>query len=405
MKQVLILENRIQRYAWGSSTAISELLGKRPPGEPEAELWMSAHPRCPSLVNNAEGAVPLDVLIARHPEEILGRKVAERFGRNLPFLFKVLAAARALSIQAHPSLEQAREGFARENAAGIPIDAPHRNYRDDNHKPELIVALTEFWALKGFRPIDEIVKAFDQIGSRLIAGRLDALRRTPDERTLSEFFQAILTMDGTDRGGLAEEVVGQARTRADEGGHYEWLLTLNDLYPGDVGLAAALLLNLVRLEPGEGLYLPAGELHAYLDGTGIEVMANSDNVLRGGLTPKHIDVAEMLATLSFKVGSPRVVSPRERSRGEWVYPTPADEFELSEIRVDRGARWSSKRERSVEILLCVDGSGVLASSGSDLEMPIAKGVSLLVPAAISDYTIEGPATIFRTAVPGGRPSQ
>ncbi len=399
MKQVLLLENRIQRYAWGSPTAISELLGKRPPGEPEAELWMGAHPRCPSLVNGADGALPLDELIGRHPREILGARVAARFGQKLPFLFKVLAAAQALSIQAHPSLEQACAGFARENAAGIPIDAPHRNYRDDNHKPELIVALTDFWALKGFRPVDEIVDDFGAIGSPAIAAPLDALRGARDESALREFFEAILTMEGRARADLARAVVEQARTKAEEEGHWAWLLTLNDLYPGDVGLASALLLNLVHLEPGEGLYLPAGELHAYLDGTGIEVMANSDNVLRGGLTPKHIDVAEMLATLTFGAGTPEVLSPREMGRGERSYPTPADEFVLTEIRVGSGAGWTSGQDRSVEILLCVDGSGVLASSGSDATLPVKKGTSLLVPAAVTEYRIDGSVTLFRTAVP------
>lgn len=296
MNQVLGLENRIQHYAWGSPTAISALLGKRPSGEPEAELWIGAHPRCPSLAKTADGPVPLDALIAGHPDEILGPKVAARFGPTPPFLTKVLAAAQALSIQAHPTADRAREGFARENAAGVPLSAPHRNYRDANHKPELIVALTDFWALKGF--------------------------------------------------------------------------------------------------------LPTGELHAYLDGTGIEVMANSDNVLRGGLTPKHIDVAEMLAALTFEAGRATVLVPQERSPAERTYPTPDEEFELSEIRVAPGIPWSSTGDRNVEILFCVEGEGTLSSGRSVDALPTAQGMALLVPAATGQYRIEGRARIFRTAVRG-----
>jgi len=406
MKQVLLLENRIQHYAWGAPTAISRLLGRRPSGEPEAELWIGAHPRCPSIARwpssaeDADGTMPLDALIARHPEEILGRRVAARFGPALPFLTKVLAAARPLSIQAHPSAHQAQKGYARENAAAVPLDAPQRNYRDENHKPELIVALTDFWALKGFRPIDEIVKALDTIGKDRIAGPLDRLRRTPDAGALRDFVAAILTDDETGRGDLVANVVDAARQRSEVAPHWARIVTLNDLYPGDVGVVIALLLNLVHLRPGEGLYLPAGELHAYLDGTGIEVMASSDNVLRGGLTAKHVDTAEMLAALTFDAGRAAVLAPRERSPTERVYTTPAEEFELSEIRVTADSAWSATGDRSVEILLCVEGEGRLTGGDPSETLPVTRGVSLLVPAAAGAYRIEGAARIFRTTVRG-----
>lgn len=402
MKQVLVLENRIKRYAWGSPTAISDLLGKPPPGDPEAELWIGAHPTGPSLARTAggehpEGKHPLDQLIARHPEEILGRETAARFGPALPFLFKVLAAAEPLSIQAHPPLAQAREGFARENEAGIPVDAPHRSYRDANHKPELIVALTEFWALKGFRPVVELVQLLDGFGSLLIEGELDALRRLGTDEALKRLFEAVFTLDRQSQAALAGAVAAHAGQAAGKGRIWEWIGRLDSLHPGDVGLVAALLLNLVRLAPGEGLYLAPGEPHAYLGGTGIEVMANSDNVLRGGLTAKHADVQGMMAALTFAGGPAAVIAPRDNAPGEKIYPTPAEEFALSEIRVGSD-RWSSGPLRSVEVLLCVEGEGIL-SSGSGDQMPVGQGVSLLIPASIGEYAIEGEARFFRTSVP------
>lgn len=399
MKTIALLENRIQNYEWGSLTAISELLGREPSGLPEAELWLGAHRKSPSSVSWRQSEIALDKQITRDPETILGREILSRFGASLPFLFKVLASAKPLSIQVHPSREQARAGFARENAAGLPLDAPDRNYRDDNHKPEVIVAVTPFWALKGFRPVAEIAATFGEIDSGTIADTLWLLHAGTGSEGLRKFFTEIMTMDRARQHALADDIVSAARAGRGSADHHQWIIRLNELYPGDVGLACALLLNLVLLKPGEGLFLPAGELHAYLEGTGVELMANSDNVLRGGLTPKHIDVPELLATLTFEPGRPELLTPQARGPAESVYATPAEEFELSTVDLDGSESWISPRKRGVEILLGVEGDGAILDCGTDETLTIGKGTAILVPAAVSRYRISGTVRLYRTVVP------
>lgn len=329
-------------------------------GKPQAELWLGAHPVAPSRVPDGRS---LAEWLADDTAARLGAKTVERFGPQLPFLFKVLAAAEPLSLQAHPSLVQAKAGFAREDEAGVPLTAPHRNYRDANHKPEIICALTKFEALCGFRPIAETARVLEAFG-------VDP--RPLREGGLRAFFERVMTDHSlklrppTD-GSFAKEAALVAK--------------LSAKYPGDVGVLGALLLNHLTLEPGEALYLGAGNLHAYLQGTGVELMANSDNVLRGGLTPKHVDVAELLSVLEFVDGPPRVLKPN--ARGE--YETPAPDFRLSRISL-RGEH--TLESGLPQILLCVEGAAN--------ELP--KGASVFVPAN-ERVTLQGEATIFR-ATPG-----
>jgi len=219
--------------------------------------------------------------------------------RRLPFLFKVLASAKPLSIQAHPNRAQARQGFARENELGIPLDAPNRNYKDDNHKPEIICALTPFWALIGFRKIEEMIDLLERLQIHSLEKEIDILRAQPNSAGLKDFFRAVMTLDKQSKEEAVGEALVSAEARADEDPVSSWMIKLHQEYPGDIGVLSTVLLNLIRLEPGDALYQSAGELHAYLEGVGMELMANSDNVLRGGLTPKHVDVPELLNTLNF----------------------------------------------------------------------------------------------------------
>ena len=400
MQRIRILKNTIQPYAWGSHTAIAELLGTRPePDSPQAELWMGAHPKAPSLVAVDAEWVSLEEHIERYPQEMLGRRTADMFHNKLPFLFKVLAAAQPLSLQAHPSLTQARQGFERENAQGIPLDAPQRNYRDANHKPECICALTPFWALHGFRKIPEILALGSRLGLAVFEDLLKVLRNRPDAKGLRSFFQALMTLSPAKRALLTEQAAKIALTFASNDPVYRWMGELGKAYPGDIGVFGPILLNLILLQPGQALYLPAAELHAYLEGTGIELMANSDNVLRGGLTPKHVDIAELLRVLNFEERTAHVLTPRSTAGGEHVYECPAREFVLSTITVVSKTTYFSPTVRGIEILLCTAGSGKITDQGTGEEVALPKGRAVLVPAAVRGYVLEGEAVVFKAAVP------
>ena len=400
MDRIRQLRNPIRDYAWGSRSALAELQGRPSPApRPEAELWMGAHPGAPSEVRCDGDWIPLGDWIRRDPEAVLGKAVLERFGAELPFLFKVLAPVQALSIQTHPNAEQAREGFERENAAGLAPADPRRNYRDPHPKPELICALTRFEALCGFRGVNEILAGLEALEVECLAALLKALRGSPDGDGLAAFFSGLLTQAPGERSRLAQQVAEAARAGRGDSRHCALVTRLAEQYPGDPGVIAPLLLNFVVLEPGEALFLPAGELHSYLGGVGVELMANSDNVLRGGLTGKHVDVPELLATLSFRQGAPPRLAPRGADPLEVAYDTPAREFRLSVLRPAAGA-YKSPRERSVEILLCTEGEARVHDVMRAAATPLARGQALLVPAALERYRIEGDATIYRAGVPG-----
>lgn len=393
------LENPIQHYAWGSRTAIAELCGRRVPSpHPEAELWIGAHPKAPSMVPCKGQSMGLNVLIDRYPDDILGEGVARRFGPRLPFLFKVLAAAAPLSIQAHPDQDQAREGFERENRAGIPLDAPQRNYRDDNHKPEVICALTPFVGLNGFRPMDDLGRQAQRFCPAGLAAPLDALRSVAPREGLQGLLDHLLALEGPDRDRLIDEALQSAANEPPRDPIVQWLHRLRAAYPGDIGILTPIILNLVRLEPGQAMYLPAGQLHAYLEGVGIELMANSDNVLRGGLTPKHVDRKELLRVLRFAPCDPGVMQAEPLLPTEARFPTPAPEFSLAVITVSPAAVHVSARQRNVEILLVTSGTATLAAAGAD-DLRLNRGQSVLVPAAAGPYQLRGQAQIFKASVP------
>lgn len=290
---IVPLDNPVQNYAWGSGSAIAELLGRpSPDGRPEAELWIGAHPQAPSRLALPGGPHTLDALIRSAPEAMLGSQAARRWGGELPLLMKMIAAAEPLSIQCHPNREQAMAGFARENARGLPLGSPRRNYRDANPKPELVVALTRLVGLKGFRPLEEIARG---LRSLEIPELRNALASFDEAEGLQRLFAWLWTRPAEERVPLVDRAVAAAARQRDQVPTFAWMERLQAKYPGDIGVLAPLLLNLFELAPEDGLFLAAGELHSYLEGTAMEVMASSDNVLRGGLTSKHVDVPELLA--------------------------------------------------------------------------------------------------------------
>jgi mannose-6-phosphate isomerase len=398
MLPIALLENPIREYDWGSRTAIAELLGRpAPAATPEAELWIGAHAKAPSSVLLAGGRRGLDDWIAERPQEILGARVAARFEGRLPFLLKVLAAERPLSIQAHPDAAQARAGFARESAAGIPLDAPQRCYGDARHKPELLCALTPFWMLRGFRAPREILARVE----RLAAPELDAagacLRAGGEGEALGAWLRGLFELAEEPRSALVRAAAHAAAAHAGEDVAFEWLVRLERLHPGDVGALAPLFLHVLRLAPGEASFLPARELHGYLQGVGVELMASSDNVLRGGLSSKPLAVAELLRSLRFEAARPSVLHPRADASGWERWQTPAAEFELSRATLRGGAAADSARERGVEILLCTEGEVALQAAGGGARLP--RGASCVVPAAAGPYRVDGDGTVFRASVP------
>ena len=336
-----LLRGAIRTYAWGSRTAIADFTGRTAPtAHPEAELWLGAHPADPAFIEGPDGERSLLDLVSSDPEGQLGATVRSRFGDALPFLVKVLAADEPLSLQAHPSTEQAVEGFAREDRAGVPLSSPVRNYRDRSHKPELIVALGSFEALAGFRPVARTVELMRALAVSDLDPFVALLQGQSDADGLRALFTTWITAPQPDLDVLVPAVIDGAISYVRSGAaefeaEAKTLLELGERYPGDAGVLAAMLLNRMHLEPGEAIYLPAGNLHAYLRGVGVEVMANSDNVLRGGLTPKHVDVPELLRVLDFTPAAEESLHPAvDRDGFELDYRTPADEFAVSVLTLD-----------------------------------------------------------------------
>ncbi|MEU7816770.1 mannose-6-phosphate isomerase, class I [Pseudonocardia sp. NPDC049154] len=390
-----LLENPVRPYAWGSRTVIADLLGESVPSpHPQAEMWLGAHPGDPSRIVYPDGgrASLLDALTG-DPEGLLGAERSSRWEGRLPFLLKVLAADEPLSLQAHPSLDQAREGFARENSAGIAIDASDRNYRDANHKPELICALTEFHALVGFRDPVETLGLLRALDVPELSAHVELLAAQPGPDGLRALFTTWITLPQSMLDELVPALQKGAVALAAAGGDWareaRTALELSERYPGDAGVLAALLLNRVVLAPGEALFLPAGNLHAYLAGAGIELMANSDNVLRGGLTPKHVDVPELLRVLDFTSGPPPVHAGQPE--GKWRrYDTPAEEFLLRSWQSDDGLTGSLPvPDGGARILLATGGKACVRAGTEVLELP--KGGALFLAAADTGVEVESAA--------------
>jgi mannose-6-phosphate isomerase len=392
-----VLEPVVQPYAWGSRHAIAEFQGRPAPTPgPEAELWMGAHPSSPSGVVRGGRRTTLDQVIAADPATELGAACATRFGPRLSFLLKILAPQKALSIQVHPDRAQAEAGYLAENERGIPLRDRARNYVDDWPKPELLCAVTRFEALAGFRTSQDLLALLAELDAeplRPVAGELAA---AGDSGRLGAL-EAVLSWPPGQREDRQNSVLAACARLAAAGGRYAAacgaVLRIAADHPADPGVVAALLLNYSVLEPGEALYMPAGGLHAYVKGVGVELLANSDNVLRAGLTSKHVDVPELLRLVDPSVAVP-VIKPRPIAPSTVVYDTPAPEFELYRMNVTADA--ALLPHDGPRIALCLEGAAVLRSQAGDAA-ELRRGESCFLPASDGAVTAAGPAVLFVAA--------
>lgn len=396
------IDGVVRDYVWGSLTAIPELLGGQPSETPVAELWFGAHAAAPSRLQADGDSSDLAELIAASPDQHLGKDVAARFGRHLPYLLKLIAPAAPLSLQVHPSLERAGWKFDEEEQRGIALTAPDRSYRDRNHKPELVYALTTFEALCGFRAPRRVAELFEGLGLDLTERILAQLRSTPGPEAIQTVFEALLREETrpsaddvaavasacADR--LAAGISPSPRTDA-------IVVSLQMAHPGDPGVIVAMLLNPVTLQPGEALFVPAGCLHAYLSGLGVELMANSDNVLRAGLTIKHIDIPETLACVDYVAAPPIRIAPETFDDCTRVYYAPVDDFELtvSDVRPERAVM---VRGRGPRLILGVSGECVVETSSGEKEA-LTPGAAVFVGASEGAVRISGEGTIAQADVP------
>jgi mannose-6-phosphate isomerase len=363
------LDNPVRAYAWGSRTTLAALQGRAPSAEPEAELWMGAHPSAPSQVAPDESLLDL---VNQDPQGTLGPAVQERFGR-LPYLLKLLAAAQPLSIQVHPDADQAAAGFAAEEAAGV--RASERNYVDSSHKPELLVAVEPFEALCGFRDPRASASLLESLGVTAFAPAIAALHRGD----LRAGLELLLTSPPE----LVAELVATGQPLA---------ARLGAQYPTDPGVAVALLLNQVTLQPDEAVFMPAGNLHAYLSGFGVEVMAASDNVLRGGLTPKRVDVPELLRLVRYEVLEDPVVRPVRLAPGLLTWPAPVAEFAL--VKAVGPAVLPGHGPR---IVCCLRGPAGLSTGGA--WQSLGGGEAVFVGASEPAVRVDGSDAVVVQAAP------
>lgn len=397
-----LMQNAIRPYPWGSRTAIATLLGEPASEEPQAEMWVGAHPGDPSQLLTGVGdqaATPTSLLdyIKQDPSRSVGGAVAAEFGEVLPFLLKLLAADAPLSLQVHPTAEQARAGFADEQARGIPIDAGHRNYKDPFPKPEMIVALTPFTALAGFRDTDQTVRLLDGLGVPAATTLADTLRARPGAEGLAEVVPAILGMPADELTAALDGIVGACRAAADGDGEfaaeYRTVVEIAERYPTDAGVIVVLLLNRVVLQPGEAIYLGAGNMHAYLSGLGVEIMACSDNVLRGGLTPKHVDIDELTRTLDYSPGGMQRVKASRVGPSEVDFRTPTSEFALSRLTLRPGDEQMIEHS-GPQVLLATEGE-ITVSDLKEGTLTLTPGSSVFIPATPGRVWISGTGTVFR----------
>jgi mannose-6-phosphate isomerase len=381
------LRNTIRDYAWGSRTAIPELTGVEPDGSPQAELWMGAHESAPSVLPSGES---LYDLVSSRPAEVLGVETAEEFQGRFPFLAKLLAAEQPLSIQAHPSREQAIDGYARDEAAGIPRDAADRNYKDAWPKPEILIALGPFDALVGFRPLAATVNLLEALDADGFGELTDLLRNGKLQAAFTHFMSS-------DRDSIRPLVaaLGEACRRYDGDAFALEVETLDRLcqeFPDDPGVLAAMTLNRVRLERFQAVYLPAGNVHAYLHGTGFEVMANSDNVLRGGLTRKHVDVDELVSVVDFEPLASPVLEGHPVAAGITAYETGCEYFAVR--RIDLTGDSLAVSAAGPRIVACVDGTAEVGAVGTEDTVTLAAGQSAFVAGTEGPCSLRGSGTAF-----------
>ncbi|MCU8515821.1 mannose-6-phosphate isomerase, class I [Vibrio vulnificus] len=387
------LDNVIQNYHWGSTSSISRLFGvDNPCTEPQAEMWMGTHRSgCSKLQDSGE---LLSHVIVENQVAVLGDYTSSRFG-ELPFLLKVLAAEMPLSIQVHPNKAKAQAGFARENKLDIQITSDKRNYKDPNHKPELVYALTFYEAMNGFRPIEQIIALFKAAKLATLEPERIELENHPNPQGLERFFTAILSLSGDRKQqALSElyEAYDNPHTTALSRQAMHYSQAFRQYYPDDVGLFAPLILNLIELAPGEAMFLHAEVPHAYIRGTALEIMANSDNVLRAGLTPKHIDIPELIANTSFiSIHPDKLLLEPVVKENRLTYPVPVDDFSFDIVSVNQEE--SLQYLRSAEILFCIEGEAHIWSDSQSIT--IRAGESLFVTNDTKCYRYKGQGRLAR----------
>ncbi len=396
------LKGVVQHYAWGGTQFIPNLLTvENKNKQPYAELWMGTHVKGPAKVDTLAGTILLENLIKKAPKKKLGQRIATNFNNRLPFLFKVLDVNNMLSIQSHPTKKAAEIGFAKENLTDISVTAPNRTYRDDNHKPEVMVALTDFWLLHGFKSIEAIrqvltIPEFTSLKTFFskkedIFYLYKAIMEMPQQEVnqlLAPLWQRLQPL--FEAGKLAKNSADYWAAQA----FVEYTIDGNF----DRGIFSIYLFNLVNIKKGEGIFQAAGIPHAYLEGVNMELMANSDNVFRGGLTQKHIDVSELLAHLVFEAITPKILKGTQISEVEKVFKTPAPDFELSEIKINKNNTYRSTQTTSAETLIIMEGAAMINFAGKSLSF--TKGASFFVEANTS-YTIktEDICLLFKAKVP------
>jgi mannose-6-phosphate isomerase len=391
------IRGKIMHYAWGGSEFLPVMLGiPNPENKPFAEYWMGAHPMAPADVIMPDGETSLFTLVRNHPDQLLSEPVANRFG-ELPFLLKLQDVKDILSIQVHPSKEEAEKGFDREESEGIPIGAPYRNYKDRNHKPEVMVALSEFWLLHGFRSADAIMRTLEDVPEFNVL--LPLYRR----EGLQALYQFVMEMEQTDANALMAGLVKREIRRRNAGeltmqdpGWWVAKLYAHKTEPFDIDRAtfSIYLFNIVKVNPGEAVFQAAGIPHAYMEGQCVELMANSDNVLRAGLTPKHIDIPELMKHTRFESITPDVMKGNPVAAGEIIYPCPVPDFGIAKIELNANMGYQSTA-RSLEIFVITEG-GLIVNN----RLALKRGEAFTAFAGQA-YHLEasGNATVFRAFVP------
>ncbi len=411
MRKIYPIKGAVQNYAWGGTTFIPQLMKvQNADNQPFAEIWLGAHQRGPAFVQDNGHSAALNEWLVNHPDA-LGKRVVKKFGNTLPYLFKVLDVNKMLSIQTHPSKEAAEKGFVRENEAGISLTAKNRNYKDDNHKPEIMVALTDFWLLHGFKSEEEIAATladvyefadlseyFQRVRTRDVGNEIfhfyknlmEMSQEQVDEilQPLGERLSDLFKKNKIEKSSPDYWAALAFRDNMLEGGHY------------DRGIFSIYIFNLVNLKKGEGIFQDAGIPHAYLEGVNMELMANSDNVFRGGLTVKHVDVNELLENMKFQPVTPNILKGTAGSEFETVYKTPAPDFELSRINLKDFEAFYCVSALTPETLIVMEGNVIIYNDEQEFEL--TRGDAFFAPSE-STYTImsDGKAVLYKAAVPVG----
>jgi len=396
MSKIFQIKGAIQNYAWGGNEFIPKLTGiQNTNNEPFAELWMGMHHRGPAIIEGSQQT--LTEFIESNPEGILGEAVAERFDNRLPFLFKILDVSKMLSIQTHPTKKQAEIGFAKEEKAGVPITAKHRNFKDDNHKPEIMIALTDFWLLHGFQQADVIQKTLETVEEFA-----PLLPYFPDQN-IYDLYKHIMELSQAEIDKLLAPLQQRLSQKDDlqkSNPDYWAKLAFEDYTRGghfDRGIFSIYLFNLVNIPVGGAIFQDAGIPHAYLKGVNVELMANSDNVFRGGLTPKHIDVPELMNHLVTEGITPKILDGKVLSKGVKVYRTPAPDFEVSQIQMGSSDRYLRSSDAPA-ILIIMEGKIEVKAQGTNFQRN--RGEIFFVGYGV-DYELiaEKGAVIYRASVP------